>query len=1042
MVHYLKPDSHSIGHLDLSAFLEGGDDIDRLLAPQTGRRHRRRNAAKQAKKAGMLAPLLAAQGCLSLGRGEAELDSSIDEGASEASASAGAGSNETVSSGGNLTAVSDSGFMTMENDPISISTGDLLANDSSLNEGTLRVTRVFGAVNGEVELIDGEIIFTPTEGYTGLASFQYEVTDALGETVISSVELMVGDGMDHTEMGDGGDHGHGGTPHDMSHSADHMAALELVPIEDATHIAVNNGSWFDPATWADGVVPGDGARVFIPEGISVDYDGESAVSLFTVRVDGNLDFATDVNTFMEVDTFVVSSSGSLTIGTVDNPVSAGVEAVIQIADNGPIDVAWDPMLLSRGVIAQGNVEIHGAEKESFLRVSVDPMAGDTSLTLDSPPTGWEVGDRLVLTGTHLTAVPQKDENDLRDITTEDEELIITRIEGNVVYFDQPLEYDHEGARSDLKAYVANMSRNVDIRTENADDIPVHQRGHVMFMHSDNVDVRYVELFELGRTDKSVRSTDISEIENVASDSNVQGRYALHIHRAGFTNLDDPVMLVGNAVTGSPGWGIVHHDSNAIIANNAVYDVFGAAFVAETGNETGRWVENIAIKATGIEHSPKNGADVLAFDNARSGTGFWFQGRLVDALDNVAAGMPGGQGFVYMSRGLDEDLINVDPAHFSFSEAFLYRSEVPINLPSLGQFSGNEVIAVDEGLVVIKAGPQQHHDLRSVIDNFTAWEVREGIHLQYTAHYTLRDIDIVGTDQTSGGGRPLYGIQLFNNVVDVVIQDANIENTSVGIDLQKNFFAALDGVTDGEFVFIDVSFNNVDLEYENLDSRDTFLTAADLVDGRLIFNSDVDRFALAPSEFGDERLELSGLKTDSLGTVAVSPEWDPHEITRERLLNAVLEEGYWTLPDGTFVTVLDQYVADRVTGEVIKVALPVTFTSTKFIDGTSYFSNEIPTYNGVFDVDSLAPTAVDDTVTTLKGTEILIDVLANDSDPDGDRLQVDGFVDGSHGQAVDNGDGTFTYIPDPGFVGTDEFWYWVEDEHGQLSQASVQVTVEI
>ena len=307
---------------------------------------------------------------------------------------------------------------------------------------------------------------------------------------------------------------------------------------------------------------------------------------------------------------------------------------------------------------------------------------------------------------------------------------------------------------------------------------------------------------------------------------------------------------------------------------------------------------------------------------------------------------------------------------------------------------------------------------------------------------MRDIDIVGTDGSSGGRLSNYGIRLFNNVVDVVIQNANIENANVGIDLQKLWLGSLDGTTDGEYFFIDVAFQNVNEDYEGLDSNDTILSGSDLLEGPLTFNSDVDFLTLAPSEFGDEVLILSGVKTDSLGTTSVSTEWDPQEIYRHTLFNAVLEEGYWTLPDGTFVTVIGQYVADRVTGEVTKVALPVTFNSSRYIDGTSFYGEETPTYNGVYDVDNLSPTAFNDTATTSQGTEIVIDVLANDTDPEGDALQVDGFIDAQNGQAIDNGDGTFTYIPDPGFVGTDEFWYWVEDANGQLSQASVQVTVEI
>src|SRR5260370_167852 len=168
---------------------------------------------------------------------------------------------------------------------------------------------------------------------------------------------------------------------DPSLAAQRTAMYDLVPHSEATSIAVKNGSWFDPTTWADGKVPGAGAKVLIPEAITVNYDGISDASLFTVRIDGKLLFATDHDTRMVVDTMVVGQPGLLQIGTKDNAAQDGVNAEIVIANNGPINVSWDPTLLSRGLISDGSVDIHGQEKTSFLKLATDPMAGDTTLSL-------------------------------------------------------------------------------------------------------------------------------------------------------------------------------------------------------------------------------------------------------------------------------------------------------------------------------------------------------------------------------------------------------------------------------------------------------------------------------------------------------------------------------------------------------------------------------------------------------------------------------------------------------------------------------------
>ena len=69
----------------------------------------------------------------------------------------------------------------------------------------------------------------------------------------------------------------------------------------------------------------------------------------------------------------------------------------------------------------------------------------------------------------------------------------------------------------------------------------------------------------------------------------------------------------------------------------------------------------------------------------------------------------------------------------------------------------------------------------------------------------------------------------------------------------------------------------------------------------------------------------------------------------------------------------------------------------------------------------------------------VDVLANDSDVDGDTLSVQSVTQGANGSVVDNGDSTVTYTPDPNWNGVDTFTYTVTD--GALTDtATVTVTV--
>jgi uncharacterized repeat protein (TIGR01451 family) len=86
-----------------------------------------------------------------------------------------------------------------------------------------------------------------------------------------------------------------------------------------------------------------------------------------------------------------------------------------------------------------------------------------------------------------------------------------------------------------------------------------------------------------------------------------------------------------------------------------------------------------------------------------------------------------------------------------------------------------------------------------------------------------------------------------------------------------------------------------------------------------------------------------------------------------------------------------------------------------------------------------PVAVDDSDTTPENTPVTIDVLNNDSDPDGDALTVDSVTQGAHGSVINNGDDV-TYAPDSGFSGTDSFTYTASDNNGGTDTATVTVTV--
>ncbi|MEM9450920.1 MAG: G8 domain-containing protein, partial [Cyanobacteria bacterium P01_E01_bin.6] len=433
--------------------------------------------------------------------------------------------------------------------------------------------------------------------------------------------------------------------------------------------AIRSGAWSDPNTWEGGKIPGQDALVYIPPTVDVEYDASSETRLDIVYVKGGLKFSTDTSTKMVVDSLLTSGGSDLTIGTEGKPVSAGVTTDIVIRKDGqPADKrSWDPGQFSKGIVTHGTVDIFGAAKTSKLSLAQDAQANDTELILKGNPSGWQVGDTLVLAGTY-TNPNGSDKNNTR---FHDEELEIVSITDNSdgtvsITFknldtgSNKLRFDHTRPQgngitsSDLNIYVANLSRNITVSSEageaslsqNGGD--VHQRGHVMVMHNPDVMVHNAAFVDLGRSDKA---------KIADKKTNAKGRYGLHFHRTGAEDITQaPSEAIGVVVKGSPGWGLVHHQAHLNAIDNIIYETVGSGLVAEAGDEIGIWRNNLVLKVTGKEVSagdsnekldfwnpgnPNSNIDVapsstLTFDFGRT-EAYWVQGAgQIVIEDNAAA----------------------------------------------------------------------------------------------------------------------------------------------------------------------------------------------------------------------------------------------------------------------------------------------------------------------------------------------------------------------------------------------------------------------
>jgi hypothetical protein len=94
-----------------------------------------------------------------------------------------------------------------------------------------------------------------------------------------------------------------------------------------------------------------------------------------------------------------------------------------------------------------------------------------------------------------------------------------------------------------------------------------------------------------------------------------------------------------------------------------------------------------------------------------------------------------------------------------------------------------------------------------------------------------------------------------------------------------------------------------------------------------------------------------------------------------------------------------------------------------------------------DVANQAPTANDDAVSVNEGDSVTFNVLANDTDPEGQDLDILGTPTAANGSVTfDAETGEITYTPNVGFTGTDTISYTAVDEGGLTDTATLTVNV--
>jgi hypothetical protein len=442
------------------------------------------------------------------------------------------------------------------------------------------------------------------------------------------------------------------------------------------------------------------------------------------------------------------------------------------------------MQMSRGLIAHGTVALHGTPVTPFVALSSAQEPGATRLTLPRRPEGWKVGDRLLLTGTS----PSRNE---------DEELTLQGIDGTTVTV-TPVRHRRELPADGLSVYLANLSRNVVLRSENGRD--VRRAGHAMFMHSPKVTIQNAAFLDLGRTDKRkpINDPKLDADKKLIADTgiNPRGRYAVHFHRTGVGCDEDPVRVRGSVVVNSPGWGFVNHSSNVDMEDNVAFNVVGAAFVTEAGDEIGSFRRNLAVRSTGSGEDVENRRRLQDFGH--EGDGFWFQGGGVLVEDNIAVGQAQA-GFIFFTTGLEQEGLGVTrfPVAKLQDDAWTRgKKTVDVGQVPVRSFKRNVVFASHTGIIPRHhlSGPKDggpHCPAASVFEDSVVWNTRVGVHVRYSHQITLRNLRLVSsTAEKERGQAGVLG--QIEEVNQIRCENLRVQGWRAGVDVRESGSWVIDG----------------------------------------------------------------------------------------------------------------------------------------------------------------------------------------------------------------------------------------------------------
>lgn len=347
--------------------------------------------------------------------------------------------------------------------------------------------------------------------------------------------------------------------------------------------------------------------------------------------------------------------GKLIAGSVDAPFTAGFDIVLtgrsadqddpsikkEIVKSGKSGLPYSKVLLAR---KGSTISLHGKPKASWIKLIDTAKVGSSILKLSQYPSGWEVGDIVVVPTTGMIQEVQN------------EEVTVTKItkfgHGAIVTIKEKLVYDHYGGSFDtrLNGEAGILSHNIRIMGDNSDNeyrLCTTAMSVLQFVSKEQSQVIRERCYgaHTAILEGSMFQLSNVELKRVGQATRI-ARYPIHWHLA------KDVGVVGSYVRSTSIWEsyqrcvTLHGTWGATVEDNICYKVFGHAFYLEDAIEhNNRFVRNLAVH---VRRGPMICTDVMTGPSA-----FWITNPNNTYIENLAVDVgdrTSGMGYWIISGG--------------------------------------------------------------------------------------------------------------------------------------------------------------------------------------------------------------------------------------------------------------------------------------------------------------------------------------------------------------------------------------------------------